>query len=338
MENLGFNGYDELIQRARNLKRTIDEKQSEDEYDIVNLCLEGKLDINSLLNGKDNDCNFFMIQPIDLAVKKNYDKFIETIKTLKYGLEEYLIYLDFKKILDEFKSKYIKYVNSSEKTTKFTDVKNKYNEIIKLESKIFKLRVNKYASNLKELDSNLKEKDNDKIFNQEILLEELYKKYIELNNLYFDEKIKSNIKVNTYVSDIFTIFDAYPYYTKKLIKKVFELENEKEIDEVCDKITKFVYNPYRKIIDMIPIFVDKKVPQLLMNGYRFENLNVSEESFDDDNISNLFEKCNRIIISDKITKFKLSIDEINFLLNVYELKKKDIIWGVLWKKILGKLQ
>lgn len=325
MENLGFNGYDELIQRARNLKRTIDEKQSEDEYDIVNLCLEGKLDINSLLNGKDNDCNFFMIQPIDLAVKKNYDKFIETIKTLKYGLEEYLIYLDFKKILDEFKSKYIKYVNSSEKTTKFTDVKNKYNEIIKLESKIFKLRVNKYASNLKELDSNLKEKDNDKIFNQEILLEELYKKYIELNNLYFDEKIKSNIKVNTYVSDIFTIFDAYPYYTKKLIKKVFELENEKEIDEVCDKITKFVYNPYRKIIDMIPIFVDKKVPQLLMNGYRFENLNVSEESFDDDNISNLFEKCNRIIISDKITKFKLSIDEINFLLNVYELKKKDII-------------
>ena len=77
--------------------------------------------------------------------------------------------------------------------------------------------------------------------------------------------------------------------------------NPEKIENIREKIKNFVYNPYRKIIDMIPVFVDKKVPQLLMNGYRFENLNVSEESFEDDNINNIFEKCNRIIISDKIT-------------------------------------
>lgn len=325
MKNYGFDDYNDVVERVKYLKKTIIEKKSLDEYDIVNMCFDGKLDINSLMNGKDNDCNFFMIKPIDLTVKKNYDKFVETIKTLKYGLEEYLVYLEFKKFLDEFKNKFNKHINSSDKNTKFTEVKNKNNEILKLESKIIKLRVNKYASNLKELELSLKDKDNDKIFNQEILLENLYKQYIELNNLYFDEKIKSTIKVNTYVSDIFAIFDAYPYYAKKMIKKVFELDSEEEIDEIREKIKNFVYNPYRKIIDMIPVFVDKKVPQLLMNGYRFENLNVSEESFEDDNINNIFEKCNRIIISDKITKFKLSIDEINFLINVNELKKKDII-------------
>ena len=36
-------------------------------------------------------------------------------------------------------------------------------------------------------------------------------------------------------------------------------------------VTNFIYNPNRKIIDMIPIFVDKNIPQQLMNAFRFEN-------------------------------------------------------------------
>ena len=110
-----------------------------------------------------------------------------------------------------------------------------------------------------------------------------------------------------------------------MIKKVFEEEREEEIDIIRYKMKDFIYNPYRKIIDMIPIFVDKNIPQLLMNGYRFENLNITEESFEDENINNIFEKCNRIIIAKKVSKFKLSLDEINFLKEVKELKQKDLI-------------
>ena len=325
MNNYGFNTYEEVKEKVKELKNNIEEKKSLDEYDIVNMTFEGKLDINSLMNGKDSDCEFFMIQPIDLTVKKNHEKFINTIKTLKYGLEEYLVYLEYKKFLDEFKNKYKKYINDSEKVTKNLELKGKHNEIIKLENQILKLKINKYMSNLSELEMNLKQKDYDKIFKQEVLFEKLYKLYIELNNIYFEDKIKTYIKVNTYVSDVFEIFDAYPYFNKKMIKKVFEVEEDKEIDNIRNKMKDFIYNPYRKIIDMIPIFVDKKVPQLLMNGYRFENLDVTEESFEDDNINNIFEKCNRIIISDKINRFKLSLDEINFLIKINEQKKKDLI-------------
>lgn len=325
MNNYGFNDYEEVIEKVKSIQNIIDEKQSPDEYDIVNMTFEGKLDINSLMNGKDSDCNFFMIHPIDLSVKKNYEKFVTTIKTLKHGLEEYLVYLEYKKFLDEFKTKYSKYINETDKPSKSHELKDKHNEILKLESKILKLRVNKYMTNLSDLESALKSKDNDRIFNQEVLFEELYKQYIELNNIYFEEKIKTSIKVNTYVSDVFEIFNAYPYFNKKMIKNVFEVENDDEIDEIRNKMREFIYNPYRKIIDMIPIFVDKKVPQLLMNGYRFENIDVTEESFEDDNIKNIFEKCNRIITSDKVSKFKLSLDEINFLIKVNEQKKKDLI-------------
>ena len=325
MKEHGFNEYNEIVERVKVLKNNILEKNSLDEYEIVNMFLGGKLDINSLMNGKDADCNFFMIHPIDLSVQKNYEGFVKTIKTLKFGLEEYLVYLEYKKFLDEFKNKYSKYVANTDKTVKLNETKNKQNEIIKLENKISKLRVNKYMSNIKELENSLTGKDNDKIFEQEILLEGLYKKYTELNEIYFDEKIKSFIKQNTYVSDIFEIYDAYPYFNKKMIKKVFEEENEEEINNIRFKMKDFIYNPHRKIIDMISIFIDKNVPQLLMNGYRFENLNINEESFEDDNINNIFEKCNRIIIAEKVGKFKLSLDEINFLKNVDELKQKDLI-------------
>ena len=325
LKQYNFNDYNEVVERVKNLKNNILEKTSLNEYELVNMFLNGELDINSLMNGKDSDNQFFMINPVDLLIEKNNDSFLKSIKTLKYGLEEYLFYLEYKKFLDEFKNKYAKFVRSEEKTVKLNETKNKYNELVKLENKISKLRVNKYMSNIKELEVSLTQKDNDKIFHQEILLDTLYKKYVELNEIYFDEKIKSFIKPNTYVSDLFEMYDAYPYFNKKMIKKVFEVEQEEEIDAIRFKMRDFIYNPYRKIIDMIPMFVEKNIPQLLMNGYRFENLNITEESFEEGNINNIFEKCNRIIIAQKVGKFKLSLDEINFLKNVKELKDKDLI-------------
>jgi hypothetical protein len=276
MNNYGFNTYEEVEERVKYLKNIIEEKKSPDEYDIINMAFEGKLDINSLMNGKDSDCNFFMIQQVDLSVKKNYEKFINTIKTLKYGLEEYLVYLEYKNFLDEFKKKYSKYITDSEKNSKSTEVKNKLNEILKLENQLLKLRVNKYVSNLSELESSLKQRDNDKIFNQEVLFEKLYKQYTELNNIYFEEKIKSYIKVNTYVSDVFAIYDAYPYFNKKMIKKVFQVEDNDEIDNIRDKMKNFIYNlpkPYRDIIerDWIIIFANK-VPGELFHRH-FVNIN-----------------------------------------------------------------
>lgn len=320
-----FNTYEEVIEKIKLLKSQIKEKTSEDEYDIVKLCLDDKLDINSFSQTKENDYKFFMLKEIDLSNQTTTTKFFDSIITLKHGLEEYLLFLEYKKVLDEIKSKYSKYVAIIEKQPKLTEVKIKKSEILKLEKKILKMRVNRYTNSIKELERNLRPREIDKIFKQELLLDDLYKLYNELNEVYFDEKIKETIKINTYVSDILEIFIAYPYFKKRMIKKVFEVEDETEIENIRKKIKDFVYNPNRKIIDMIPVFVEKNIPQLLTNGYRFENLNVTEESFEDDNINNIFEKCNRIIRSTKIDKFKLSLDEINFLVEVTTLKNKDLI-------------
>ena len=168
-------------------------------------------------------------------------------------------------------------------------------------------------------------KKKDQLFKQEQLLDELYTKYIEHNELYFDAKIEGILKENMTVSDIFEIFDSYPYYERRIIKKVYELESENDIDDYINKIKEFIYNPHRKIIDMIPIFVEKNIPQQLMNAYRFENLNINIDSFEETNLRVLFEKSERILRGIKIDKFNLTIDEINFLVNVHTLKNTNIL-------------
>ena len=76
---------------------------------------------------------------------------------------------------------------------------------------------------------------------------------------------------------------------------------------------------------MIPIYVEKNIPQQLMNGYRFENLNVTMDSFEETNLDIIFERSTRILRSKKVEKFKNSIDDINFLVNVKRLQEEEKI-------------
>jgi len=321
----GLNNYEEIVIRVKQLKQKIAEKTSESEYDIVNLFIDGKLDLNIFKNIKNTEFPFFMLKDINLDNQKEIATFVESIIKLKYGLDEYLMYQEYLQLIDNFKNKYTKYATEYDKNNKNSDLKNKKNEIIKLEKAVYSSRVTKYVNNLKELETSLTNKEIDKNFKQEIHLEKLYKLYNELNDLYFDNKIKEHLRINTSVADALEIFNAYPFFYKKMIKKIYGLETNEEIEHLRTKTTDFIYNPYRKIIDMIPLFVEKNIPQLLMNGYRFENLNITEESFEEENINNIFEKCHRIIINSKMEKFSLSTDEINFLIKVTELKNKNKI-------------
>ena len=127
------------------------------------------------------------------------------------------------------------------------------------------------------------------------------------------------------VGDVFELFEAYPYFERRVIKKLFELNSEEEIDERINIIKDFIYNPNRKIIDMIPIFVERNIPQQLMNAFRFENLNVNTDSFEETNLKVLFEKSERILRGIKVDKFNLTVEEIQFLVNIKTMKDNEIL-------------
>jgi hypothetical protein len=62
-----------------------------------------------------------------------------------------------------------------------------------------------------------------------------------------------------------------------------------------------------------------------MNAFRFENLNVTEDSFEESNLKVLFEKSQRILRGIKVDKFSLTPEEVAFLVNVKVMKDNEIL-------------
>ena len=157
------------------------------------------------------------------------------------------------------------------------------------------------------------------------LFNELYKEYVKSNELYLDNILKNMITGNSLVNGVVDIIISYPYYGRKLVKKVFELEDENEITEKMDELFWMFYNPKKKIINMKQIFSKENFERELMNGYRFENLNVHEDSFEEESFELILFNCEKLHIKLKMRSFVHSVDEIEFLVNIKKLRDTEKI-------------
>lgn len=322
-----YKNYEDVRLAYVTVKKEIEYLNDEDEYDIVRLCLDKSVDITSLVKGsqvRESDYDYFMIEKVNLEDEEEFNNFINDIKDMRFNLEEYNAYLSNTQLIDYFKEKYSSKLGAKVNASK-ASLKLKDKEISDLVKKISKDSVNMF--NVKTINMSKLEEFNStgKLFKQQQLLDDLYKKYIEYNEIYFDDKVEDALKENMSVADVFELFESYPYYERRVMKKLFELNSENDIDEKIKVIKDFIYNPNRKIIDMIPIFVDKNIPQQLMNAFRFENLNITIDSFEETNLKVVFEKSERILRGIKVDKFNLSVDDIQFLVNVKTMKDNEIL-------------
>ena len=62
-----------------------------------------------------------------------------------------------------------------------------------------------------------------------------------------------------------------------------------------------------------------------MNAFRFENLNITTDSFEETNLNVVFEKSERILRGIKVDKFKLSPEEISFLVNIKTMMDTELL-------------
>lgn len=327
LKRLGYKNYDAVYEDYVNCKMNYKQFFVEDEFDIVSLCLEDKIDINEYIPGCDtrkSDYDFFMINKIDMNSQEQVIKFVNSIIKLRYNLEEYNNYLKFLPLIDYFKKTYPISNEVSVKNKKNNVLKDKEKEIEKDIKNLFKLGVSSFKANGSN-DLVIIDKAKNDLFAQEELLQKIYKDCIDYNNIYFDEKVKGILKYNSPVNDIFRIAISFPFFIRKHIKKQFNFETDDEVTDCFNELLEVVYNPTKRIIDMIPIYVDKDIPQQLMNGYRFENLNINTDSFEETNLKQIFDKSERIVRGLKVDKFELSIEEIDFLTKVTKLKASKVL-------------
>lgn len=320
-----FKSFEDIINRIKELRVLIDNVKDEDEYDIVHLCMDEIIDINDFVGSEEMDLGYFTIESVDIEDRPKVEQTVLTVKNLKNNLQEYINYQKYTDaIITDFKKDYMAYTKNTDNKTNVLKAKDK--EINTLIKKMFKLTLKKFYSNIDDTNQIHEKKDLDRIYEQDQVLIVAYSKVKEYNELYYKEKCKEIVRPNTSIGELLEIIYFYPFFAvKKFSKMVREVEDDSEINIKLNEIRDLIFSPYRKIIDIIPVFTTQDVLQTLTNGYRFENLNLYEDSFDTSNIELLIEKCDKLIRRVKMDKFDLNIEEIKFLAEVNKLKNSNQI-------------
>ena len=162
-----------------------------------------------------------------------------------------------------------------------------------------------------------------KISNQQSLLDELFIKYsdYETNEFYFNVRGKINSSSN--IASVLKIILFYPYFTKSYIKKAFEFETKSEVDEKYNELFDMYFNKYKRVIEIKKAFEKDNIEVRLMDSFRFDNLNVNESTFEEENFKLILTNYEKLINKLKMLEFKRSIDEIQFLIKTSKLLKKN---------------
>ena len=83
------------------------------------------------------------------------------------------------------------------------------------------------------------------------------------------------------------------------------------------------FNKYKRVIEIKKAFEKDNIEVRLMDSFRFDNLNVNESTFEEENFKLILTNYEKLINKLKMLEFKRSIDEIQFLIKTSKLLKKN---------------
>ena len=315
--------YDSILEKYYeniNFKENVLDK---DEEEIVLDFINGDLDFgmySSLIDNKYSEFQFFLIENINYDDLDLFNKTLNSISEFIKVYDEYKKYIENAAIFDEFKKIYMKSIANIDPKTFAKELKNKKKSFLKEYKKIRKLFINR---KLNIPIDEFSEEMLSKISNQQSLLDELFIKYsdYETNEFYFNVRGKINSSSN--IASVLKIILFYPYFTKSYIKKAFEFETKSEVDEKYNELFDMYFNKYKRVIEIKKAFEKDNIEVRLMDSFRFDNLNVNESTFEEENFKLILTNYEKLINKLKMLEFKRSIDEIQFLIKTSKLLKKN---------------
>ncbi len=319
-----INNYKECIDRLKSAYIELKNEDKENICDIIEKAKQGEIDINKYFEDSKVRTTTFsslMIDPLNLEDKVEMGKFYESLSKLKNNIEEYSNYLKFIPLFEDFKKTYGKEIpkeekvvskgNSSLKTIEI-DIEGKENKLEKINKKIlggepgiFEFMNNTPISELKISSIKLAKE-----------LYELYRKYDEEN---FKSKVQTILNSSITISDILHLYYSYDYYKKNAIRKVFGITTYEEITKNSEEFDLFAMDPTNIIIHGVRLFEDSNIAKVIMNKYRLDNINISEEDIEQDNLDGILEKINLVLRVNEIENSPTTVEKIWFMSQIEKI-------------------
>lgn len=298
----------------------------EDISDIVNLAITGKIDIEQYKDGSKVRLAAYdavVSDSVSRTDEASMAKICRALEKLKLNVEEYISYMEFKPLFDAFKSEYEKLVPQDDKKVEYKGLKeiedqinNKENELEKINKKIFSGKPGLFEF---KSDNALKQLKMESV----LLAKELYSLYKKYDKECFKDKVLAILNKTMTVSDLLNLYYSYDYFKKIAIKDVYKLNEYEEILKYSDNFDLFAMNPTNLIIDGITIFSDVNISRIIANKYRLNNIALTEDDLNPDNLESVLNQILMLIRINAIENSETSMDKIWFMTKVEKIIAKE---------------
>lgn len=329
-----ISSYEDCLRKLNVAYIELNTADQEDIYDIIDLAKKGAIDINDYFENsrvRTSTYSALMVDPLNLDDSTVMDKFYRKLEKLESNIEEYNNYIKFMPLMDYFRSEYEKKIQSTETSSNKNpndNLKNVESQIAKKEIQLDKIN-KKIFTGKSGLFSSINTATLKQLKIESVkLAKELYELYNEYDQEYFNEKVLSVLSPSMMVSELLHLYYSFDYFKEQTLKKVFNITTYDEMVKYSESFDLFAMNPTNIIIKGIAVFEKDNVDKVIMNKYRLDNINLTEENLDPDNLGNLLGQIQMLLRVNKIEKSQTSVDKIWFMtqvekINVTENKKKQ---------------
>lgn len=227
----------------------------------------------------------------------------ENLIKLDASLEEYEMLIKYNYLLTDMRSRL-------EKKEEFKNVKaNALKEIAKDEAALSKL-VAKH--NAKPFLFFKKKTDEKWLFDYNGVLDSLSTKYAEFDNICLNELVYNSLSKDANVYEVFRfIVSNYLYF----VAQTKPLEENIDINTINDRYNALKNEVYNKdnyaLINNLALLDEKQIKQIIVDKYNLENITLSIEILEKDNLEKTLADINSLIDYEYFTRSGIKLDDID---------------------------
>jgi len=321
-----ISSYDECIEKLKLLYGELKICSKESVNDVINASKNNEFNIEHYLENNKVRINAFQsIIPSNININ-NCNEMLNVcynLEKLKNNIAEYENYLNFLPLFNSFRDEYksligVDYKNYKELNRIEELIITKEKELEKLNKKIFTNKVAFLEIKNENLIKSLKMESISKA-------KELYELYDNYDKEYFKTKVLRVLNNTITVSDVLNLYYSFDYFKKMSIQKVYEITDYDQIIKYSCDFDLYAMDLSNIIINGIPIFGESDVPKVIANKYRLNNIKVTENDLQPDNLKALLNKINLILRVNMIENSNSSVEKIWFITNVEKIISSESI-------------
>ncbi len=323
-----IHSYEECVKELRKIHYEYMLLNKESISDITDMAIKGEVDINDFFNTSKAFTTAMNTLVVDRESAKDMtkkDKLHADLTKLKHIIREFKLYNEFTPFVEYSKSmlKEFKLEKSVEQIE--DEIDDLEEELSTINAVIFKpaeeesfnvKKAFKFADKKIDTSKPLKQLQADSI----TLCNKLLDLYKNVDSLYFLSKTKSLIDEYVTLDDFLNLYYGYDYFKKKGLKNTFNTENYDELMEYASKFDDFCSNPNNVVISSVPVFNDYNVSKVIVDKYRMNNINLTEDNLRLGNIDNLLEQVKLFLRVTHILECGLTVEKLWFIIEADKIR------------------